>query len=117
MNATDPASLCGIRLEALKAGLPSRIASTHMVYHGRKLVLISRRNGSILEFLISPDDPLIPKYLSFFKVLLTREFQPEKMTLVETINEKPALESTYSRPLRDFGFTGCYKGLELVRKY
>ena len=117
MNATDPASLCGIKLEALKGSLPSRIPSTHMVYHGKKLVLISRRNGSILEFFISSDDPLIPEYLSFLKVLLTREFQPEKMTLVETINEEPALESEYSRPLRDFGFTGCYKGLELARKY
>ncbi len=117
LNAGDPASLCGIRLEALKGSLPSRIPSTHMVYHGKRPVLISRRNGSILEFLVSPDDPHIPEYLSFFKVLLTREFQPEKMILVETINEKPALESEYSRPLRDFGFTGYYKGLELVRKY
>ena len=117
LNANDPASLCGIRLEALKGGLPSRITSTHMVYHGKRLVLISRRNGSILEFLASPDDFHIPEYLSFFKVLLTREFQPEKMILVETINKKPALESEYSRSLRDFGFTGYYKGLELVRKY
>jgi ATP-dependent Lhr-like helicase len=117
LNAGDPASLSGIRLEALKGSLPSRIPSTHMVYRGIKLVLISRRNGSILEFLASHDDPHIPEYLSFFKVLLTREFQPEKMILVETVNEKPALESEYSRPLRDFGFTGSYKGLELVRKY
>jgi hypothetical protein len=36
---------------------------------------------------------------------------------VETINGKPALESEYSRHLRDFGFTGYHKGLELVRKY
>ena len=93
LNAGDPASLCGIRLEALKGSLPSRIPSTHLVYHGKRPVLISRRNGSILEFLVSPDDPHIPEYLSFFKVLLTREFQPEKMILVETINEKPALES------------------------
>ena len=117
MSAGDPASLCGIRLEALKGTLPSRIPSTHLVYHGKRAVLISRRNGSLLEFLISPDDPHIPEYLSFFKVLLTREFQPEKMMLVETINGKPALESEYSRALKDFGFTGYYKGLELVRKY
>jgi len=117
LNAGDPASLCGIKLEALKGSLPSRIPSTHMVYHGKRPVLISRRNGTILEFLVSPDDPHIPGYLSFYKVLLTREFQPEKMILVETVNEKPALESEYSRPLRDFGFTGYYKGLELVRKY
>ena len=47
MNAADPASLCGIRLEALKGLLPSRIPSTHLVYRGKRLVLISRRNGSV----------------------------------------------------------------------
>ncbi len=48
MNAADPASLCGIRLDSLKGVLPSRIPSTHLVYFGRKTVLISRRNGSAL---------------------------------------------------------------------
>jgi ATP-dependent helicase Lhr and Lhr-like helicase len=117
MNATDPASLCGVRLEALKGSLPSRIPSTHMVFQGKKVVVISRRNGTVLEFLVSPDDLCIPDYLSIFKVLLTREFQPEKAIFVETINDKPALESEYSGLLKNFGFTGYYKGLELVRKY
>ena len=117
LNAVDPASLCGIRNEALKGGLPSRIASTHLVYRGKKMVLISRRNGRVLEFFVPPDDQYLPEYLSFMKALLGREFLPEKTLLVETINGKSAIESEYSGVLKEFGFRGYYKGLELTRKY
>ena len=78
INATDPASLCGIKLESLKGRLPSRIPSIHLVFHGRRLVVISRKNGRALEYLVPSDDPHIPDYLSFQKVLLTREFSPER---------------------------------------
>ena len=117
LNAADPASLCGVKLEALKGQLPSRRPSTHLVYRGSKLVVISRRNGASLEFLVPPDDLHLPEYLAFLKVLLTREFSPEKNILLETINGKPALESEYAGPLKDFGFIRGYKGLELVKKY
>jgi ATP-dependent Lhr-like helicase len=117
MNAVDPASLCGIRLESLKGVFPSRVPSTHLVYRGKKPVVISRRNGNVLNFHVPPDDPGIFSCLSFFKVLLTREFDPEKIITVETINGKPALESDYARSLREFGFIGGYKGLELEKKY
>ena len=117
LNAADPASLCGIKLEAVKGLLPSRRPSTHLVYRGSKLVVISRRNGGSLEFLVPPDDLRLPEYLAFLKVLLTREFSPEKIILVDTINGKPALESEYAGPLKDFGFIRGYKGLELVKKY
>lgn len=117
MNAVDPASPCGIRLESLKKAFPSRIASTHLVFRGKKLVVISRRNGTTLTFHVPPDDPRMPHYLSFFKILLSREFYPEKIITVETINGKPALESDYARPLKEFGFSGGYKGLELVKRY
>jgi len=117
MWAADPASLCGIRLDSLKGLLPSRVPSTHVAYRGRKLMVVSRRNGGLLDFRTSPDDPLIPCCLSFFKALLTREFSPEKIITVETINGKPALESDYAWALKEFGFSGGYKGLELVKKY
>ena len=117
LNAADPASLCGIKLEAVKGLLPSRRPSTHLVYRGSKLVVISRRNGGSLEFLVPPDDLRFPEYLAFLKVLLTREFSPEKSILVDTINGKPALEGEYAGPLKDFGFIRGYKGLELVKKY
>ena len=117
MNAIDPASLCGIKLDSLKGVFPSRIPSTYLVYRGKKPAVISRRNGSILDFHVPPDDPRILDYLFFFKVLLMREFSPEKIITVETINGKPAQESDYAWPLKEFGFSGGYKGLELAKRY
>ena len=78
LNATDPASLCGIKLEALKGRLPSRLPSTHLVYRGKRLVIISRRNGRALEFLASPDDPHILDYLAFFQSPADQGIQPRK---------------------------------------
>ena len=66
---------------------------------------------------MQPDDSRVLEYLSFFKVLLAREFNPEKIITVLTINGKPAQESAYARPLKEFGFIGGYKGLELEKKY
>ncbi|MGD0229431.1 MAG: DEAD/DEAH box helicase, partial [Syntrophorhabdales bacterium] len=117
INAADPASLCGIRLDSLKGLFPSRIPSTHLVYHGKRRVVVSRRNGSALNFHVPSDDPRIFDYLSFFKVLLAREFNPEKIITVETINGKPAPDSDYARPMKKFGFSGGYRGLELARRY
>ncbi len=117
LNAADPASLCGVRLEALKGSLPSRVPSTHLVYHGKQPVVVSRRSGSVLDILTASDDPRIPDYLAFCKVILTRQFNPGKAVLVETINGKPALESEYAKPMTAFGFSRYHKGLELVRKY
>ncbi|MHB8770810.1 MAG: DEAD/DEAH box helicase [Syntrophales bacterium] len=117
LNATDPASLCGIRLEALKGGLPSRLPSTHLVYRGGAPVLISYRNGGALEFLIAAADPRLADTLAFCTVLLTRQFSPRKRILVEQINGTPAADSEYAKPLQAFGFTRYPQGLELVRKY
>ena len=100
-----------------KHHLPSRIATTHLVFHGNKLVLVSRRGGSTLTFHVSPDHPCILEYLNFFKVLVSREFAPEKIITVEMINGESALQSDYASPLKDFGFSSGYKGLELVKKY
>lgn len=117
LNATDPASLCGIKLAALQGLLPRRLSSTHLVYCGARVVVVSRRDGRSLEIYAPPADPRLPEYLSFFKVLLTREFTPEKIILVEKINGSPALGSEYAGPLKGCGFVGGYKGLELVKKY
>jgi ATP-dependent Lhr-like helicase len=117
MNATDPASLAGIRLDALKGNLPSRIPSTHLVFRGWRLKIVSRRGGSVLDILAPPDDPHLPEYLSFFKVLLSREFSPEKIIAVERINGQPALESPYASALSAFGFTIYHKGLEMTTRY
>ncbi len=117
MNAADPASLCGIGLEELKPMLPHRLVTTHIVFHGKKPVLISKKNGKELIFNVKPDHPRIPDYLEFFKVLVSREFQPLKYISVETVNEEPALNSPYKQPMRDFGFQRDYKSMVLMKKY
>jgi len=99
MNAMDPASLCGIEIEGLKAELPARQASTHLVFHGPRLVLVSRRRGRELDFRVDAEHPHLPEYLEVLKVLLTREFQPLKFIDVETINGEPAPRSPYCAKL------------------
>jgi ATP-dependent helicase Lhr and Lhr-like helicase len=117
VNAADPASLCGSGLEGMRDRLPARLSSTHLVYHGVRLVLVSRRYGRELDIKVQPEDPRLHEYLSFFGMLLTREFNPRKRIIVERINGEPAAESHYRKQLREFGFQESYDGLELWRKY
>ena len=117
LNAADPASLCGSGLEGVREELPSRLPTTHLVYHGTRLVLISKRYGQHLEITARPDAPHLPDYLAFFKVLLSREFNPLKRVSVDRINGQPAATSPYAAALKSFGFQESYKGLELWRRY
>ena len=117
VNAVDPASLCGTGLEALKDGLPPRIPGTHLVYHGPRLVVVSRRFGRELRINVPPDDPRLPDYLAVFRVLVSREFNPRKSIGVERVNGVPARESPYREALVGFGFQRSYRGLELWRRY
>lgn len=113
MNANDPASLCGIKIDSLKMWLPSRIPSNHLVFHGKRLVLVSMQKGKKLLIYVSPDDPELPKYLKVFKVRLTRRFIPLKRIKVETVNGGHAAESPYKDALLAFGFTKDYLSLVL----
>jgi ATP-dependent helicase Lhr and Lhr-like helicase len=117
MNATDPASLCGSGLEGMPERLPARLPSTHLVFRGVRLVLVSRRYGKELDLLCTPDDPQLTEYLGFFRVLLTREFNPLKRIFVEQVNGEPAATSPYAGALKEFGFQVAYRGLELWRRY
>jgi ATP-dependent Lhr-like helicase len=71
MNAADPASLCGIKLEGLKERFTSRIPSNAMVFHGTRAVLVSRRNGESIEIDVPPVDDNIPATFPFSKISLT----------------------------------------------
>lgn len=117
MNAADPASPCGMGLEQLKPLFPHRLPTTHLVFHGKNLVLVSRKNGKELHFNIEPGHPRLPDYLEFFNTLLGREFQPIKYIGVEIINDLPALESPYKQILQTFGFKKDYKALTLMKQY
>jgi ATP-dependent Lhr-like helicase len=100
MNAADPASLCGIQLESLRGCLPHRLSTTHLVYRGINLAMISRRTGRDLQFLVAPDDPHLPEYLGFFRHLLCRQFHPVRRIAIEMINGEDAPQSPYVPALR-----------------
>ena len=117
MNAADPASLCGIQLDAVKGTMPKRVPSTHLVYRGRTIVMISERNGKALKINVPHDDPQIQEYLGVLHHLLRREFQPIPRITIETINGDDAARSPYADELRTaFEVAIDYKFLILYRK-
>ena len=116
MNAADPISMCGIDVISLKKELPKRLPSTHLVFHGKQLMLISEKNGKQLTFNCHHDAPMIQSYLSFFKILISRPIKPFSSIRVETINDYPVLKSDYQHVLLSFGFYKDYKGMILSQK-
>ncbi len=117
MNATDPASACGLSLRDLKSLLPERRAATFLVFHGPDPVMICRKNGSDLEIRVPSDSPHLQQYLSVYKALVNREFNPRRFIHVATINGCSALESPYGSALQAFGFAKDGKGYELRRRF
>jgi len=117
INATDPASLCGTQLDSIRGMLPARVASTHLVYRGSRLIVVSKRNGKDLTFHAAADDPSLPEYMGFLRHLLTRKFQPVKRVSIETINDEKATQSPYLPCLRtSFEVAVDYKNVTLYRK-
>ena len=117
INAADPASLCGIKLEGLKKILPARRATTFIIFHGPEPVLVLKRSGKTLEFSTEPDNQHMDKYFMIFKSLMNRDFNPMNHISIETINGEPAYKSEYAAPLKKFGFVVSYRYLELRKKY
>lgn len=117
INATDPISLCGIQLAQFKGQLPPRLSSTHLVYRGSQIAMISRRNGRNLVFNIAADDPHMQDCLEVLKHLLYRHLQPVRHVRIETINDEPANRSEYLDSLRTaFDLVVDYKDATLHRK-
>jgi ATP-dependent Lhr-like helicase len=98
--AVDPASVCGLGLADLRAGLPRRVPSTHLVYRGARLVLESVRNGNQLTFHVPPDDAELTRYLAPIDHLLRRRVNPVRQINVATIQGQPASASPYADALR-----------------
>jgi ATP-dependent Lhr-like helicase len=118
MNAVDPASPCGLALDALRGELPRRVPSSHVVFHGSRLVLTSQRNAAELAIRVEPEHPYLPDYLRFIKVLLTREFSPLRVVEIETINGEPAPDSPWAPPIAaPFTATRDHHSLKLRRRY
>jgi ATP-dependent Lhr-like helicase len=116
INATDPAALCGLG-PAQVQGLPPRVPSTYLVYHGSRLVMIAKRMGKGLDIFAAPDDARLAEYFALFKDLLIREFHPLQRIVVETINGAPALSSPYAAALKKFGFRSSRNALELWKEF
>jgi ATP-dependent Lhr-like helicase len=90
IDALDPASPCGLGLEELKGLYPARVPSTHLVFHGARPVVVSRRGGAVLEIDARPGADRAEELLAFLKVQLTREVDPVKAIDVEAIDGGPA---------------------------
>ncbi len=116
--AADPASLCGIGIEELKSELPARHQTTHLVYHGTRLVVVSKRKGRELDVRVDPEHPHLTEYFEFLKVSLTRDFQPWKMIEIETINGETARKSPYCAVLGEiFRLTRDVRSVKLWKRY
>jgi ATP-dependent Lhr-like helicase len=117
MNATDPASPCGRGIAALKGAYPDRLSSTWLVFHGRRLVLVLKKNGAELAFPVEPDQLSMPKYFEVFAFLINRAVNPLKNIKVEKINGIEATKSPYRTVIEGYGFQEEYRALVLRKKY
>ncbi len=88
---------------------PSRLPSTHLVFHGASLVLVSRRLGSELWIGVSPQSAELESCFGLFEALVERDYEPEKSIKVEKINGTPVRESPYRDALKSFGFEEDFK--------
>ncbi|MDA0333748.1 MAG: helicase-related protein [bacterium] len=115
--AVDPASVCGLGLTDLGSTLPRRVASTHLVYHGARIVLQSVRHGSQLTFHTPAHDTNLARYLAPLDHLLTRSVSPIRQIDVETIQGEPAAGSPYADVLRTvFDVRRDHHNLILLRR-
>ena len=96
--AADPVSLCGVEIEGLE-GLPPRLRSTTLVYHGSRLALVARRHGGELDIRLPPDHPRLGEVLAKLGVLISREVRPRTSIEIRTINGENAPDSPYARAL------------------
>jgi len=117
MSAVDPASCCGIRLDGLRSQLPQRLPTTHLVFHGEHLMVVSRRGGDQLEVRVAPENPDLPRCLRALGELVARAFLPLRSLAVETVNGEPALRTPYRQALLDAGFEADLSRLVLRRSW
>jgi ATP-dependent helicase Lhr and Lhr-like helicase len=110
LNATDPASICGLPTPDLRPGHPERVASSYLVYEGEKPVMIVRRNGESVEYLT---DHRTPEQLLLFRNFLDRGFNPSQTIRLMEIDKKPAVECDNLEVFLEFGFKKEYKSVNL----
>ena len=100
INASDPASLCGLGVNRLRPKFPKRISSNHLVFKGTDLVIVSAGYAKRLTIHLQPEDPSLPETFGFLKHLVRRAVQPLPRINLEKINGEPAIHSRYLELLR-----------------
>ena len=113
VNASDPASLCGVDIPELKKLLPERFPSTYVVYHGDRPVVIARKRGAELEVLVPQENTDLPSYIDKLGLLIRRGFHPQKSIKVRYVNGLDVAESGYGPVLEKCGFQKGYQGYSL----
>ena len=116
VNACDPASVCGLGLDALSPQLPRRVASNWMVFRGSQLLLVLQKSGKELTVLTEPSDAALEPALAIYRFFLGREFSPISMVAVETVNGASANASPFAAALRAVGFSNDYRGMSLWKR-
>ena len=100
ISAQDPASICGLGIDALKGELPRRSAGTHLVYLGSRLAMVSSRKGKVLHIHLPVDHERLADCFVLFDHLLGRSIDPLLSITVETINAEDAAGSPFIEVLR-----------------
>lgn len=89
LNATDPASPCGLSLDW--DGLPARRPGNYLSFIDGRLALSIENNGARLRFHIEPNHPKIDAATAPLQYLARRR----RRIAVQTINGIPARQSPY----------------------
>ena len=95
INAQDPASICGLGIDAIKGELPRRSAGTHLVYLGSRLAMVSQRKGKVLHIHLPADHERLADCFILFDHLLGRSIDLLRSITVETINAEDAAGSPF----------------------
>ena len=101
ISAQDPASICGLGIDAVKGELPRRSAGTHLVYIGSRLAMVSNRKGRVLHIRLPVDHNRLADCFGLFDHLLGRRIDPLQSITIETINGQDAPDSPFIEVLRD----------------
>ncbi len=95
ISAQDPASICGLGIDAIKGELPRRSAGSHLVYIGSRLALVSNRRGRVLHIHLPVDHDRLADCFGLFDHLLGRRIDPLRSITVETINGQDSQDSPF----------------------
>ncbi len=117
MNAADPASPCGLTIGKFYPNLPARVPSNHVVFRSNELVMVGRKNGAEITFLVDPTDPDVPRMLAPLRNMVSRRWNPKTRVAVESINKIDARESPYADALVRAGFRRDRRRLILSAGY